>query len=195
VSQVHPQEESRRYRRFTDRHGRTFEAIVDTKTNDPVSRLRPLFRAPWMPPEGLVRLKHDQVTGAATVDLGEDAVIESRKAAHKDWTERLFQVGGAMHGQAFDPDNPTPQLIRMVGVKPEPIEYALAAKAGDPWVLGLDKIKPAWAKKLSREAAPVQDDYAFLRAEQLEASAKYEDIEDAVDPQATGGKRQRVGNK
>ncbi len=122
-------------------------------------------------------------------------MIASRKHAHHEWNERLYQIGAAMHGQAFDPLNPTPQLIRTVGVKPEPVEYALAAKADDPWVLGLSPAMPAWAKKLRKDVAAVQDDYAFLRAEQLDAAAKYEELEDSTDPDVLGGKRLKVGKR
>lgn len=190
---INPQIKYRRHRILQDRWGRKYETIIDTRTNDSVSRVRPMFKAPWHSPYAV--LKHDPESGAMTVDLQEDVVIAERKRALAEWRESLYRYGLAMHGEAFNPERPTAALLRVVGPRPEPAEFALAAKAGDPWTLGQTDVMPAWAKKLRAEMGADVDDYAFLRAEQLDAAAKYEDIEDAHDPSAIGGKRVKVGQR
>lgn len=190
-TEKHPEITWRKLRRAKDRHGRTYEFTIDVRTNDPVSRIRPLFKAPWHP-EGFVRLVHNPEDGTSTVDLQEDAVIADRERALREWEERMFQVGLAMHGDAFNPKSPTAQLLRIVGKKPEPVEYALAAKKDDAWVLGKTTVMPGWAKKLQRETTVVEDKFAFLN-EGSEDLDKYGEVEEAFDPLATGGKRVAVG--
>lgn len=98
----------------------------------------------------------------------------------------MLQLGYAMHGESFNPNQPTAQLLRLCGRKPQRLEYARAAKMGDPWVLGLSPTMPAWAAKIQKEAGPVVDPYAFLREDPAEA------LEELVDPTASGGKTAKM---
>ena len=186
----HPQVKERRVRRFTDRHGRLYEATIDTRTNDPVGRIRPLFKAPWHSDRAI--LVHNPEDGTSRVDLREDVVIAERKVSHREWEDALTRYGLAMHGEAFTPGKPTAALLRVVGPKPEPVEYALAAKAGDPWILGQTTVMPAWARKLRAEERVVEDEYAFLQTADADL---YGDLEEQSDPHATGGKRVPVGKR
>ncbi|MBK8246414.1 MAG: hypothetical protein IPK85_03310 [Gemmatimonadetes bacterium] len=186
----HPQVKERVVRRFKDRHGRVYEATIDIRTNQPISRMRPMFKAPWHSDRAV--LVHNEDDGTSAIDLREDVVIAERKQAHKEWEDSLTRYGLAMHGEAFNPAQPTAALLRVIGPKPEPVEYALAAKKGDPWILGNTTEMPVWAKKLRAQERIVEDEYAFLTASETDP---YGDIEEQVDPQAIGGKRVPVKSR
>jgi hypothetical protein len=188
TQEKHPQVEQRRRRVFKDRHGRSYDAVIDIRTNDPVSRLRPLFRAPWMHPDNFIKLRHNLESGESWVELQDDQLIQSLEVAHKEWEERMMQLGYAMHGESFNPDRPTAQLLRLVGRRPQRMEYALAAKQNDAWVLGLSPTLPKWAAKIQKESAGAVDKFAFLKDDEDDP---YGSLEEEVDPQAVGGKKVR----
>lgn len=182
----HPHLKTRRFRVFKDQHGLKWSCTVDTTTNDPIDNLRPHQRkVPWLPPHDVVKLVHNEEDGTSAVRIDYGALKANLRLAHKLWNERLLKIGYARGGDDFRADDPSPAVLHEVGPRPHPIEPAIAAERGDPWILGLSPTMPAWAKPFFVKALP--DEAAFMQAaedrvSQLDAAAKYEDIEDAVDP-------------
>jgi len=156
----HPQALQRRYRLYKDQHGRRWGANVDKRTDHPCEALSPSFAAPLIPPQQYLRVSADP-DNVQALTIAYDEWVSDLKAALKEWTEHMMKVGHAVNADKFDPKEPGPSVLLIVGPKPYPVEPVLAARAGDEWVLGLSSDMPKWAVPFFVPKA--DDELAFMR--------------------------------
>jgi hypothetical protein len=194
----------RSIRIYRDQHNRQYDVTVDTR--DPaltwVAIPIPRYKVPdkrMYPPANFLkpvlqemgRMRVDYDAWLALTIENEDAfnteLLKICQAQNPNDALRLYE-------------NPTKEILRLAGPRPMPSELVRAMRAGNAWALGM---KPAnevppwvntsikeWIKKgTPRNAVVVKDDDArFL----IEDAEQYADYEEQHDPNATGGKRQKV---
>jgi hypothetical protein len=141
------QPEKRRYTIFRDQHGRKWEAVIEIQTGQPTGPVRPLFTAPYIPEPPFLRFS-DREAGVMTINYDADA--NARKEAHRAWHQQMVRYAEGNYGQKSGEaiQNPTPEMIDYAGPRPAPVEFPLAAKAGNKWILGFVDAVPDWAVPL-----------------------------------------------
>jgi hypothetical protein len=146
------QHNERRVGRFTDQHGREWEASVENATGHPCGPLKPLFAAPVIPPDAYM-VPHPVKPGVLTIDYDRWlAHVDANLASHQVRLEDAARVLYGKDASRYFKD-PTPEMLRAVGGAPEPREPIVAALQGKSrWVLGLSHPDtgaslpmPAWA--------------------------------------------------
>jgi hypothetical protein len=156
----HPQVAQRRWQVFFDQHNRKWGAPIDIRNGSPAAPLQPLFKAPWVPPQHILKTGKDPERVQDLV-IDYPTLLAERDAALEEWTKHMMKIGDAMHGEQFDPQKPSPSVLRRAGTKPESPQIVLAAIAADPWILGFTEEMPEWATPyfLKKE----EDRLAFLK--------------------------------
>lgn len=141
--------DQREPRDWTDQHGRVWNGQIEKKTGEwcgmppqPVGWMPPFPQ--WLPPARFLKCGRNYKIngarqGAEEMFIDYDGWIAELRDSHQSWLERFYAIGQNMSGQAFDPDNPTPQILAQVGPKPVPVEPVLAMQQGNKYVLGLTK--------------------------------------------------------
>lgn len=188
---------TRRPGTLTDQHGRKWSASIDNKTGYPVGVIQPRgWRAPWMPP--MASFKFEDRDDPRTFRIDYEGMLDSRSQSHQDYTTQLQQAAIA---RGWDPTDPEKRSVleKLVGPPPEPIEVIVAAMQGNSYILGLtDKVDPRVAPFVPRKQTRAQKvlanlpDFRDVPDEELDDLL---DLEEAHDPDAIGGKKQKVGRK
>lgn len=122
-----------------------------------------------------------------------EAWASDLEQAHQEYDQRLYNDAMTLFGsegpKAYE--DRSPALINFTGSAPQAVEPVLAAIAGDLWTLGLsdedtNDIQRFFPKKeTAREK--------FLRSlKDRDELDKRLDLEESVDPQALGGKKEKV---
>lgn len=171
------QASTRAYRIFRDQHGREWGADIETKTQAPCGPYSPRFKAPLMPPQKYIDLV-DRAAGR--VEIAYDRWLEDEDTARQEYTERLRQQAYHLYrDKAADAlADPPPDLIARVGRPPEDRRRILAARAGDPWVLGLSQDRPKWADLVfprendDDELAFMREDTSFMEEDEPEPEVR-----------------------
>lgn len=167
-----------------DEFGRTWETTIDFIANGPCAPINPKFKSPLDYPQKYLKFQ-GKIPHILKIDW--DTWIADLEVGHRDWDTRLYDDAIMLFGQAGLKmyTDKAPELLRHTGPKPQPVELVKAAKAGNKFILGLSDQMPEWAKPFMVQAEkPVLE---FPDAE--DELDKYGDIEEAVDPEATGGKK------
>lgn len=148
----HPQVKDRRFRVYTDPHGRKWEAQVSKTTDKPVDPLRPRgWRPPvkgGLPPHRYLRPTND-LENPTLLAIDYDGIIAEYKRIDADWQRLFMREGRRLHKGEFDPTHPSDELMDLVGPRPFPWQYWQACKdpnaVGHEWALGRDPEWPDWA--------------------------------------------------
>lgn len=162
----HPQVEDRRWRVWTDEHGRKWGAVESKKTGRPAEPLQPQgWRAPVKggeTPQRFVRYSEDPANPQAiTIDY--PGLIGAYRASLDEWNAEVHRLSVKF------PDKSRQQCEEIAGPQPFPWQYWLACadpKAdGHRWALGMDTKRPAWADDYFAPPKTVEADAAFLYPE------------------------------
>lgn len=144
--------DQREWREWVDQHGRLWGGEIEKKSGDfcglppqPIG-WKPPFPE-WMPPPTIMRcgrqyrIIEDDGTernlGTEEMFLDYAPWKTATLDSLREWNELLFDIGRTMSGDAFDPANPTPQVLNRIGRKPLPLEPILAMEQGNRFALGL----------------------------------------------------------
>ena len=166
--------DQREYRAWVDQHGRLWEGDIEKKSGDFCGLPpKPKGWAPpfdeWLPPANILRCGRNYVVveedGTRRSLASEEMFIDyapwkaNAVQALQEWQELLFDLGSKMSGDAWDPKNPTPQVLARIGRKPMPMEPILAMEQGNRYALGLtatvdERLRPYFPVKF---VAPVLD--------------------------------------
>lgn len=185
------QPERRGYSLFYDQHNREWGAPIELATGHACGPWEARFKAPWLPEDKYIR--HQGRTNKIVIDYTKN--VADLKDAHNEFDELRFRAAqqewgtAAMSkmGRTYEED--APELRRMVGKPPRPIEFPEACLEGNQWVLGFSNTVPKWAYPLLEVEQKVERKYLDADEEDLE---KRLDLEEQFDPKATGGKKQPV---
>lgn len=133
--------------------GRQWQGNIEKKSGDfcglppqPFGWTPPFIE--WLPPPMFLRcgsrwtIQRPGETQASLLRTDElvidyDGWINSLAESHRSWLEEYYALGAKMHGQAFDPAKPTPQLLAQIGPKPLAVEPVQAMRQGNRYALGL----------------------------------------------------------
>lgn len=141
------QPDKRRFNRWTDQHGRTWEGIVDIDSGGPIGPLAPVgWLAPLEPEQQYFRFS--TLDNRLTIDYNQ--WIKDREGALRTYRNRRARYARKLYGEQAGKmlalDEAPAELDREVGVRPQPVEPVLAAASGNRWILGLSDNKPSWAE-------------------------------------------------
>lgn len=169
-------QKDRRYTKLRDQHGRTWGCVIELKSGDPsgpIDLLDPKG-APLMPPPRFMKVNSQKNYGELFIDY--DPWIAHQRQVIAAHDKRMMGIATQQYGDAAAEKiaSPPPALLHFAGPAPEPVEPILAAKAGDPWVLGFSDVRPKWADKympVKPKAKAYSDDLAFMREEEPTDSA------------------------
>lgn len=158
----------RMYRIFTDQWGREWGANCEKKTQHPCGPYAARFRAPLMPSAKYIVIV-DTIRAKVVIDTRRwiQDLIDLHNAYWEEVEVHAREIAGVRAPTLYSIENGTvePQVARLVGKRPMPIEVIQAMRAGNPWILGLRK--PDGTEYAKPAAAP--RDF-FPDAEQLLAS-------------------------
>lgn len=170
------QADNRRYVRFKDQHGRKHGVNVELKTNSPTGHWN-FHPAPIQPPAHCLVISNDP-DDPYKVFIDYDRIIrECREALDEYNVAKGKRLRAHPNISAID-------LEREIGKEPPAVEPWIAAKQGDLWTLGLtDRVNLKVAAFLDLQKRKSEDDYDFT------AEENYLDLEEQLDPKATGGTR------
>lgn len=175
-----------------DQHGRTWHTVLDM-TDKKWGACGPImpkdFSAPWVPPAKYLVIP-DGRQRRLHIDY-ERCESDCTQAMHA-WEERLHKTAVEMFNteapDAIASRNPT--LYREVGPPPMDPRLPKAAKAGNPWLLGVPGYAmPEWAAPLFAVRTPQQleeEELAYAPADVSDVD-HFEDYNEAYDRHATGG--------
>ena len=163
----HPQVESRKIRFFTDQHGRKWWANIQGKSEHPCETLKPKG---WRPPvkgglpETLYFRFNVDPDNIQRVDIDYDRLIEPYRASFVEWARERDRQGRRLLKSAYDPQQPSDEVLDVVGPLPFPWQYWVACKEEDAvghlWALGLSDERPEWADQFF---VPREVSVSFLR--------------------------------
>jgi hypothetical protein len=199
-----------------DQWQRPWDVTIDTTPKAMTFCVPPIpkFRVPYpalMPPPKYLRATREEL-GRITVDV--DAWLDDLDDAHQTFDVVLMKLAEEMEpnrvAQALE--RPTAGMLKFAGTRPMPRDFLLAMKAGDPWVLGLSPQKRRWLTpeleaalaQVGRPSTRLIDDLSRFQADETDeedgndgttavipdpALERFMDLEEEVDPDATGGHR------
>lgn len=169
---IRQQQDEREYMEYKDKFGRLYHTQIERKTGDPCQALRPIDwtapRAPsWfagylLPPEDLDIMtmipKAARTRLGYQIDIRFDRWLEKWDEAMEGWEKKLQDFARGLTKQ-MNPieliNNPTPELLKIVGPKPfPPREFIMAAAAGNDWANGLSDKVPGKAQVILDILAP-----------------------------------------
>jgi hypothetical protein len=187
VAKVPGQPDYRKVLTFRDQHGRQYDNVFEIKPKGgPVGAPSPKgWRPPHpalMPPMQYFRW---DVPGQLDARIDYDAWITDLRSLHSEYTQQIWEIARARFGEkaAEAVNNPPPQLLYEAGPGPLKIELVMAMRQGNRWALGFTpEDKANIARFLPFEPVPYEPD---LRDDLL-------DLEEEVDPEALGGKKQKI---
>lgn len=117
-----------------DIHGRPWHWTIENKTGDPTGLIQALFQAPIIPPQEYLR-PNPENPNQLLIDY--DRWISAIRARRKEWEKEGRQRSQKLYGQKYRAEDEfTDEVLDIIGPPPEAWEPILAAKQGNPWILG-----------------------------------------------------------
>ena len=201
-AKVLSQSERRRPWRARDEFGRVWESTIDIISQGTCAPINPRgWNDPLaMPQKYLLKaLTQDPETGQLGIRIipALEQWSNDLEQDHKRYDEKLYNDALTLFGEAGVKayEDRTPALINYTGVGPQAIEPVLAALSGYEWALGLSEKDPKNIRRFFPKQETAREKFLReLNAPDAELDP-YGEIEEAADPQATGGKKQKVGKK
>lgn len=200
-TEVLSQTKRRRPWRAKDEYGRVWESTIDIISQGTCAPINPKG---WNDPLGtpqkyLVKaIAQDPDTAQLGIRLipALEQWASDLEVAHKEYEQRLYNDALTLFGtegpRAYE--ERAPALINYTGPGPQAVEPVLAALAGDQWALGISEKDINNIARFFPKQESKRD--AFLRSlKQRDELDDRLDLEEAVDPKATGGKREKVGRR
>lgn len=195
---VKDQFERRRNWRSRDEFGRLWESTVDVESGGPCAPINPRG---WhdrlgMPQKYLVKsLTTDPETGnlGIRVMTGLELWASDLEQAHKEYDQRLYNDALTLFGEGGPKayEDKIPALLNYTGSAPQPLEPVLAAIEGDQWALGLSDKDVNNLQRFYPKQETVREKFLRSLRERDEVDRAVE-MDEAHDPDATGGKREKV---
>lgn len=212
------QEERRTQMRPKDQHGREWWGTgeIGKRGVFPCGPMLPSgWSAPWRPDPKYYVVNAENPLREFTWDY--DAMLRDTRQAHAEYHARAISESTLRGWPIPEKGGPySAQILQLIGPAPKPVEPILAAKQGNSWILGFTKTPdPRLVRFVKRpdSATDVENEpffgdephgavsqsaldagYAPVTAERDELDDLL-DLEEAVDPHATGGQRVKVGGK
>lgn len=176
---------------YTDMHGREWYAPIEKKTGHPCGIIEPSgWTAPLMPPQKYLRRNPDR-RKPTEVEILYLQWIEDEGNERRLWEARVREVSRKIHGDKYDEKAPfAGDVIELVGPPPMSIIPIQAAMQGNPYVLGLTTVVDRRLEPFFREA--IQKKTRFHTTVDYSVLDPMEELEEAFDPDATGGQRVAV---
>lgn len=199
---------SRTHETFVDQHGREWDVTLDNKNNRFCTPPYPRFKEPVVTP--LQYVGHGRRLGQLVIDY--DAWLRDNGAREDEIQSTLVTLAADLEPNrvAEAIETPSASMLRVLGGNMLPHEFILAKKAGNRWALGLSAVEPRWLTddlkarlaqhlgRTTRQARAAEDLSRFrddidadddLMPPEDPRLAQFQDLEEAVDPHATGGQR------
>lgn len=124
----------REVKRGRDEHGRPWHWTIENKTGDPTGLIQPLFTAPYIPEQHYLRIDPDNPN---RILIDYDRAIADIRLTRKEWDKAGRQRSQKLYGQKYNPkEDFTEEVLDIIGPPPQAWEPVLAAKQGNPWMLG-----------------------------------------------------------
>lgn len=179
------QASQRRYIRYTDQHGRKLGANIELSTGDPVGGWD-YPKAPVNPPAHCISISRDP-DNPFKVTIDYDRIIREHHEANDEYNAARSSL------LRDHPQTPEREIVKLIGRRPMPVEPWIAAKQGDPWTLGL-------SSRVNIRVAGILEEWQVSRRTTIPeydftSEENYLDLEEAVDPKATGGQKVPVKRK
>jgi hypothetical protein len=195
---THPQRDKRTWIEATDEFGRAWGFVVDISAKPkpgPVSLINPVgWDAPRDPvtgfSPGIPPQKYLVFNPMNMFKIGINwaAWKADLRAAKRDWEAELHvkasqmsphDAGAALLGASTDGTyaDASPELLRVTGPRPHPVEPVIAAEQGNSWILGKSPKIDARLYKYFHEAPDNEPDFR---------DEDYSDVEEQADPEALG---------
>lgn len=181
----------RRGSTLTDDWGRAWSAVIDKRTGDPIGSITPQgWSAPWRPDQAYMRPDPEDPR-RIIIDL--ERALADALEAHEQYAEDWKRQAAARNIDPADERNHG-ILQQVVGPPPKPWQPIKAALDGNRWILGFTtkpdaRLVPYLTTKRQRSQAKLTGLESFADDPEAEALEARMDLEEAVDPEATGGKR------
>lgn len=186
--------------------GRPWFSNIDKRSGAPVGLMRPKgWSAPWLPDPTSFKYSEDE-PNRFTIDY--ESILNERLSDHAAY-QTMKEAAAVARG--WDPTLPEKQAVleALVGKPPLPVEPIAAAMQGNSWMLGLtDRVDPRLEpfvrketrrQKMLKSLPDFSDSLSAIETQAAEVEAeptdwddeldKLLDVEEQVDPQATGGKK------
>lgn len=192
----HPQRDKRTWIKMQDPHGRAWQAVIDISAKPkpgPVSSIEPYgWSAPLIPDQKYLKFNPDEMF---SIGIDYTSWKADCRAARREWETLIHKTASEMSphdagasligsGDA-DYNDASPALLRSVGPKPQAVEPILAAEQGNSWILGKTSRVDPRLKPYFPDPVVSEPDFSD--------EPDYQDLEEAFDPEATGGKKVTVG--
>lgn len=128
--------EHRRPLTLTDQHGRKWFVNEDKRSGQPVGNMEPKgWSAPIYPSTQHI-LRDEENPYLCHIQY--DRIIAEHKQAGEEWYRAKVREGQRLHGQKFkESEEPTTQILDIIGPEPTRWEIWEACRQGNAWVLGL----------------------------------------------------------
>lgn len=181
-----------------DEFGRLWESTVDIISQGTCAPINPYrWSDPLDTPQKYLQkaIVQDPDTGQLTIRIipALEAWARDLEAAHKRYDEDLYrdamQLFGEQGPDAYEQRKPA--LIAHTGQPPQALEPLWAALDGDEWALGLSDKDVNNIRRFFPRQESARERFLRERRERDELDARL-DLEEAHDPEATGGKREPV---
>lgn len=131
-----------------DQHGRAWDAVIDADSMAPCAPLHPKgWSAPFEVPLKYVTVPPKQL---ARVEIDYTVWLYDAEQARRDYDATQLKEAQRMYGdRAVSAIEDGDAALRMVvGPPPMPVEFVLAARAGNAWALGRSADVPEKARPL-----------------------------------------------
>jgi hypothetical protein len=129
---------NRSYRVFRDQHGRKWGADIENKTQAPCGPYSARFQAPWCPDQKYILLT-DPSSAEITIDY-DRMEMDFEQAATDFEYKQLAEARRLYKDRALQAIQEKDEALEMVvGTAPMSADVVRAARAGNPWLLGLRK--------------------------------------------------------
>lgn len=181
-------------KRGRDLHGRPWHWTIENKTGDPTGLIQPLFTAPYIPEQHYLRIDPDN-PNRLLIDY--DRAIADIRATRKEWEKSGRQRSQKLYGQKYNPKEEfTEEVLDIIGPPPQAWEPVLAAKQGNPWILGkTTRVDLRLAKFFEPEQLDPEErvrnepDFSGLVTDENFLEGEHEDDPDYRPPVGRGGAR------
>lgn len=183
--------------------GRPWHASIDKKSGAPVGLVTPKgWTAPWLPGQSYFTFNEEE-PNRFLIDY--DKLLKERLDAQAEYQANLETEAIKRGWNPADPEKAA-ALSLIVGKPPLPAEPVAAAMQGNRWILGLTtKVDPRLASYVTKsdrrskllanlpDFSDTEEEYGASGIlddqEPDDELEKLLDLEEEIDPKATGGKR------